>query len=267
MATLKLPEKPFFILGPCVIESLDLCLTVADKLAQIAQKHQLKIFFKASYDKANRSSTKSFRGMGIDQGLEILAKVRSASGLPIITDVHTPVEAEIAGAVVDMLQTPAFLCRQTDLIVAAAKTGKAVNYKKGQFLSPQEMKNVAEKALSAGAKAENVFLCERGFSFGYNNLVVDMRSLAIMRSHGFAVVFDATHSVQLPGGAGDKSSGERTMVPVLARAAAGVGVDGFFMETHPEPEKSLSDAANALPLADLEDLIIKLINIHQVVRS
>lgn len=262
--SLQLPDKPFFILGPCVIESKELCLEVAETLVKIANEHKIKIFFKASYDKANRTSNKSFRGLGIKQGLDVLAEVREKTSLPILTDVHTPADIEQAAQVVDMLQTPAFLCRQTDLITAAAKSGKPVNYKKGQFLSPPEMKNVAEKALQAGALHKNIFLCERGFSFGYNNLVVDMRSLKIMRDLGYKTVFDATHSVQLPGGGGDKSSGEREMVPTLAKAAAAVGVDGFFMETHPRPAEALSDAANAWPLEKLNNLISTLIKIHQV---
>lgn len=266
--SLPLPRQPFFILGPCVIESEEHSLSTAATIADIAERLKIKVYFKSSFDKANRSSGKSFRGLGLDEGLRILDKVRTATGLPILTDVHTPEEARSAGDVVDFLQTPAMLCRQTDLIAAvgevSAKKNKPINLKKGQFLSPHEMKNVGDKAMAMGTARDHVYLCERGFSFGYNNLVVDMRSLAIMRGLGYGVVFDATHSVQLPGGAGDKSSGQREFVPVLARAAIAVGIDGLFMETHPNPEQALSDGPNAWPLQQLEGLIKHLLELHQV---
>lgn len=266
-----LPEKPFFILGPCVIESEAHTLMMAQAIAEIAQRLQIRVIFKSSFDKANRTSGQSFRGLGIDEGLRILQKARTQSGLPILTDVHTPEEAAIAGEVVDMLQTPAMLCRQTDLIHAVAAVSatlkKPINIKKGQFLSPHEMKNVADKALAMGAQRDWVHLCERGFSFGYNNLVVDMRSLAIMRSFGHPVVFDATHSVQLPGGAGDQSSGQREFVSTLARSAIAVGIDGVFMETHNDPAHAKSDGANALPLAQLESLLRDLLRIHRALKD
>ena len=255
-------KKPFFILGPCVIESRELCLEIAKKLKLISDSLQIEVYFKASYDKANRSSIQSYRGLGIDNGLKVLAEVRETTGLPILTDVHSPTEAKKASEVVDMLQTPAFLCRQTNLIEAVAKTGKPVNYKKGQFLSPMEMKNLADKALAYGANPINIYLCERGFSFGYNNLVVDMRSLEIMKSLGYKVVFDVTHSVQLPGGSGITSGGTRKMIPVLAKAAAAVGVHGFFLETHPEPKKAKSDSENCWHLDKLEELIKIILKIH-----
>ena len=243
----------FLIAGPCVVESETLAIETAGRLKEITAGLGIPFIYKSSFDKANRSSHKSFRGPGIEEGLRILETVRSQIDVPVLTDVHedTPL-AEVA-AVVDVLQTPAFLCRQTNFIQAAASQGKPVNIKKGQFLSPWDMKNVADKALATGNK--QVMVCERGASFGYNNLVSDMRSLAVMRNCNVPVVFDATHSVQLPGGQGSCSGGQREFVPVLARAAVAAGVSGVFMETHPEPEKALSDGPNAWPLGDMETLL------------
>jgi len=246
-------DRPFFLIaGPCVVESEGLVLDIAGRMQEITSRLGIPYIFKASYDKANRSSKASFRGPGIEQGLRILAEVKRQLGLPVLTDVHedTPM-AEVA-AVVDVLQTPAFLCRQTNFILSAASQGKPVNVKKGQFLSPWEMKNVIEKARSTGN--EQILACERGFSFGYNNLVSDMRSLAVMREYA-PVVFDATHSVQLPGGQGSASGGQREFVPVLARAAIAVGVAGVFMETHPDPANALSDGPNAWPLDRMQSLL------------
>jgi 2-dehydro-3-deoxyphosphooctonate aldolase (KDO 8-P synthase) len=246
-------DRPFFLIaGPCVVESEGLVLDVAGRMKEITAALGIPYIFKASYDKANRSSKSSFRGPGIEEGLRILSEVRRQLGLPVLTDVHedTPM-AEVA-AVVDVLQTPAFLCRQTNFILSAASQGKPVNVKKGQFLSPWEMKNVVEKARSTGN--EQILACERGFTFGYNNLVSDMRSLAVMRAYA-PVVFDATHSVQLPGGQGTASGGQREFVPVLARAAVAVGVAGLFMETHPDPAKALSDGPNAWPLDRMRSLL------------
>ena len=247
------PDRPFFLIaGPCVVESEGLVLEIAGRMQEITRALGIPYIFKASYDKANRSSGKSFRGPGIEEGLRILAEVKRQLGLPVLTDIHedTPM-AEVA-AVVDVLQTPAFLCRQTNFILNAASQGRPVNIKKGQFLSPWEMKNVIDKARSTGN--EQVMACERGFSFGYNNLVSDMRSLAVMREYA-PVVFDATHSVQLPGGQGTASGGQREFVPVLARAAVAAGVSGVFMETHPEPAKALSDGPNAWPLDHMRSLL------------
>jgi 2-dehydro-3-deoxyphosphooctonate aldolase (KDO 8-P synthase) len=246
-------DQPFFLIaGPCVVESEGLVLDVAGRMQELTQSLGIPYIFKASYDKANRSSKASFRGPGIEQGLRILSEVKRQLGLPVLTDVHedTPM-AEVA-AVVDVLQTPAFLCRQTNFILSASSQGKPVNIKKGQFLSPWEMKNVVEKARSTGN--EQILACERGFSFGYNNLVSDMRSLAVMREYA-PVVFDATHSVQLPGGQGSASGGQREFVPVLSRAAVAVGVAGLFMETHPDPAKALSDGPNAWPLDRMRSLL------------
>ncbi|HEX7466066.1 MAG TPA: 3-deoxy-8-phosphooctulonate synthase, partial [Usitatibacter sp.] len=241
-------DKPFFLIaGPCVVESEELQMDVAGKLKEMTAELGIPFIFKSSYDKANRSSGKSFRGPGMEKGLEILAKVRKTLGVPILTDVHTEEEVPTVAAIVDVLQTPAFLCRQTDFIHAVARAGKPVNIKKGQFLAPSDMKNVVDKAREASG-ADNIMVCERGASFGYNNLVSDMRSLAIMRDTGCPVVFDATHSVQLPGGQGTSSGGQREFVPVLARAAVATGVSGVFMETHPDPSKALSDGPNAWPL-------------------
>jgi 2-dehydro-3-deoxyphosphooctonate aldolase (KDO 8-P synthase) len=250
-------ERPFFLIaGPCVIESQDLVVDVAGRLKEMTAALKIPFIFKASFDKANRSSSLSFRGPGIALGLKALARVREQIGVPVLTDVHedTPL-AEVA-AVVDVLQTPAFLCRQTNFIVAVSSLGKPVNIKKGQFLSPWEMQNVVDKARSTGNA--QIMVCERGFSFGYNNLVSDMRSLAVMRATGCPVVFDATHSVQLPGGQGDSSGGQREFVPVLARAAVAAGVAGIFMETHPDPAKALSDGPNAWPLDRMKSLLATL---------
>jgi 2-dehydro-3-deoxyphosphooctonate aldolase (KDO 8-P synthase) len=259
-------DRPFFLIaGPCVIESAALTEEIAGRLAEITTRLKIPFVFKASFDKANRSSAASFRGPGIAAGLKVLEAVRRAIGVPVLTDVHedTPL-AEVA-AVVDVLQTPAFLCRQTNFIINAASHGRPVNIKKGQFLSPGEMRQVVEKARSTGNEA--IMVCERGFSFGYNNLVSDMRSLAIMRNTGCPVVFDATHSVQLPGGQGTSSGGQREFVPVLARAAIAAGVAGVFMETHPEPAKALSDGPNAWPLARMEALLGTLKELDQAVKS
>jgi 2-dehydro-3-deoxyphosphooctonate aldolase (KDO 8-P synthase) len=260
-------ERPFFLIaGPCVVESRELQLDVAGKLKEITAKLGIPFVFKSSYDKANRSSSKSFRGLGMDAGLKILGEVKRQIGVPVLTDVHEEDEVKPVAAVVDMLQTPAFLCRQTDFIRAAASAGKPVNIKKGQFLSPQEMKNVVDKARDASGQ-DNVLVCERGFSFGYNNLVSDMRSLAIMRDTGCPVVFDATHSVQLPGGQGTASGGQREFIPVLARAAVAAGIAGLFMETHPDPAKALSDGPNAWPLGMMQELLETLVELDRAVKK
>lgn len=259
-------QHPFFLIaGPCVIEGSDLTQEIAGRLKEITGRLGIPFIFKASYDKANRSSAASFRGPGIDSGLKILGDVRRAIGVPVLTDVHedTPL-AEVA-SVVDVLQTPAFLCRQTNFILNTARAGKPVNIKKGQFLSPWEMKNVVDKARSTGN--QSILVCERGFSFGYNNLVSDMRSLAIMRETACPVVFDATHSVQLPGGQGSASGGQREFIPVLARAAVASGVAGLFMETHPDPSKALSDGPNAWPLGRMEALLGTLKEIDRSVKA
>jgi 2-dehydro-3-deoxyphosphooctonate aldolase (KDO 8-P synthase) len=259
-------DSPFFLIaGPCVIESEGLVLEVAGKLKEMTTRLGVPLIFKSSFDKANRSSRSSFRGPGIEGGLRILAEVKRQLGLPVLTDVHedTPL-AEVA-EVVDVLQTPAFLCRQTNFIVNVCSQGRPVNIKKGQFLSPWEMQNVVDKARSTGN--EHILVCERGFSFGYNNLVSDMRSLSIMRATGCPVVFDATHSVQLPGGKGSSSGGQREFVPVLARAAIATGVAGLFMETHPDPEKALSDGPNAWPLPRMESLLGTLKELDRIVKS
>lgn len=260
-------DKPFFLIaGPCVIESREFALETAKMLTDITGELGIPFLYKSSFDKANRTSGKSFRGPGVDEGLDILAEVKDTLNVPVLTDVHTPEQVEKVSQVVDMLQTPAFLCRQTDLIEAVGSCGKPVNIKKGQFLSPQEMVNVANKAHAAGGK-DKVTVCERGASFGYNNLVVDMRGLAVMRETNCPVVFDATHSVQLPGGKGDKSGGQREHVPVLARAAVAAGVSGLFMETHPDPENALSDGPNAWPTQKLKDLLIVLQQIDQSAKA
>src|SRR5271155_907347 len=259
-------ERPFFLIaGPCVIESQDLVVDVAGGLKEMTAALQIPFIFKASFDKANRSSSLSFRGPGIALGLKALSRVREQIGVPVLTDVHedTPL-AEVA-AVVDVLQTPAFLCRQTNFIIAVSSQGRPVNIKKGQFLSPWEMQNVVDKARSAGNT--EIMVCERGFSFGYNNLVTDMRALAIMRSTGCPVVFDATHSVQLPGGQGASSGGQREFVPVLARAAVASGVAGVFMETHPDPAKALSDGPNAWPLDRMASLLATLAELDRAVKK
>ena len=249
-----LDQPMFLIAGPCVVESRDLALDTAGTLKELCASLGIPFIYKSSYDKANRTSIKSFRGLGIDKGLEILDEVRKRLGVPVLTDVHEIEEIAGAAAAVDVLQTPAFLCRQTDFISAVAAAGKPVNIKKGQFLAPGDMKNVVEKAKAASGK-DNIMVCERGASFGYNNLVSDMRSLMIMRDTGCPVVFDATHSVQLPGGQGSSSGGQREYVPLLARAAVASGVAGVFMETHPNPEKALSDGPNAWPLKLMKPLL------------
>ncbi|WP_341674889.1 3-deoxy-8-phosphooctulonate synthase [Niveibacterium sp. SC-1] len=261
-------DRPFFLIaGPCVIESREMALATAAELKEITSALGIPFIYKSSYDKANRSSGKSFRGLGMMNGLEILAEVREKIGVPVLTDVHSSEEAPTVAQYVDVLQTPAFLCRQTDFIHTVAATGKPVNIKKGQFLAPGDMKNVVAKAREAANGADTIMVCERGASFGYNNLVSDMRSLAIMRDTDCPVVFDATHSVQLPGGQGDKSGGQREHVPVLARAAVATGVSGVFMETHPDPAKALSDGPNAWPLARMKELLTTLKAIDQVVKS
>lgn len=259
-------EHPLFLIsGPCVVESRELVMDVAGQLKELCREFEVPFIFKASYDKANRSSGGSFRGLGVDKGLEILADVRKTIGVPVLTDVHAEDELAAAAAAVDVLQTPAFLCRQTDFIRAAASTGRPVNIKKGQFLSPWEMKNVVTKARDASG-TDNILVCERGFTFGYNNLVSDMRGLMVMRETGCPVVFDATHSVQLPGGQGSASGGQREFVPVLARAAVASGVAGVFMETHPNPAKALSDGPNAWPLQHMRALLGTLKEIDQLVK-
>jgi len=260
-------DRPLFLIaGPCVVESREMALDTAGKLKEIAAAVGVPFIYKSSYDKANRSSSKSFRGLGMDTGLQILAEVRKQIGVPVLTDVHAEDEIAAAAEVVDVLQTPAFLCRQTDFIRAAAMSGKPVNIKKGQFLAPGDMKNVVDKAREASGK-DNIMVCERGASFGYNNLVSDMRSLAIMRDTRCPVVFDATHSVQLPGGQGTSSGGQREFVPVLARAAVATGVAGVFMETHPNPEKALSDGPNAWPLHLMKPLLEILKALDELVKK
>jgi len=259
-------DRPLFLIaGPCVVESRQLQMDTAGELKSICAALEIPFIFKSSYDKANRSSGKSFRGPGMEKGLEILAEVRSTLGVPVLTDVHTEQEIAQVARVVDVLQTPAFLCRQTDFIRAVACSGRPVNIKKGQFLAPWDMKNVVDKAREASGQ-DNILVCERGASFGYNNLVSDMRSLAVMRETGCPVVFDATHSVQLPGGQGTSSGGQRQHVPVLARAAVGAGVSGVFMETHPTPEKALSDGPNAWPLKHMRALLETLKELDEVVK-
>jgi 2-dehydro-3-deoxyphosphooctonate aldolase (KDO 8-P synthase) len=260
------PDRPFFLIaGPCVIESEGLVIDVAGRLKEMTTALNIPFIFKASFDKANRSSRSSFRGPGLEGGLKALAHVREKIGVPVLTDVHEDTPLDEVAAVVDVLQTPAFLCRQTNFIVAVCSQHKPVNIKKGQFLSPWEMQNVVDKARSTGN--EHIMVCERGFSFGYNNLVSDMRSLAIMRATGCPVVFDATHSVQLPGGKGDSSGGQREFVPVLARAAVATGVAGIFMETHPDPAKALSDGPNAWPLDRMRSLLQTLKELDGVVKK
>jgi 2-dehydro-3-deoxyphosphooctonate aldolase (KDO 8-P synthase) len=261
-------EQPLFLIaGPCTAESLELCVDVAGHLKEVTARLGIPYIFKASYDNANRSSGKSVRGPGIDAGLKLLDEVRRQVGVPILTDVHSEADITAVAAVVDVLQTPAFLCRQTDFIHAVAACGKPVNIKKGQFLAPGDMKNVVAKAREVNGGAENLMVCERGASFGYNNLVSDMRSLAILRETGCPVVFDATHSVQLPGGQGDTSGGQREFVPVLARAAVAVGIAGLFMETHPNPEKAWSDGPNSWPLAKMESLLTTLVALDKAAKA
>ncbi len=260
-------DRPFFLIaGPCVIESRELVMETAGRLAEMTRQIGIPFVFKASYDKANRSSSKSFRGLGMQKGLQILSDVRSALGVPVLTDIHGTDEIDEVAAAVDILQTPAFLCRQTDFIQAVAACGRPVNIKKGQFLSPWEMKNVVAKAREASG-TDNVLVCERGFSFGYNNLVSDMRSLMVMRETGCPVVFDATHSVQLPGGQGNASGGQREFVPVLARAAIAAGIAGVFMETHPDPSRALSDGPNAWPLDHMRVLLETLKSLDALVKQ
>jgi 2-dehydro-3-deoxyphosphooctonate aldolase (KDO 8-P synthase) len=261
-----LDRRIFLIAGPCVAESEQLCLDIAGQMKELCAGLGVGYIFKASYDKANRSSGKSFRGLGMDEGLRILAEVKRQLGLPVLTDVHDETQVAAVAAVVDVLQTPAFLCRQTDFIQACAASGKPVNIKKGQFLAPSDMKQVVLKAKEANNGADTLMVCERGASFGYNNLVSDMRSLAIMRETGCPVVFDATHSVQLPGGQGTSSGGQREFVPVLARAAVAAGVSGLFMETHPDPAKALSDGPNAWPLGQMKELLETLLELDTVVK-
>jgi len=259
-------DRPLFLIaGPCVIESETLAVETAGQLKSLAARLDIPFIYKSSFDKANRTSLSSFRGLGMAAGLKILEKIRQEVKVPVLTDVHEDTPLDEVAAVVDVLQTPAFLCRQTNFIQNVARTGKPVNIKKGQFLSPWDMKNVADKALATGNR--QIMVCERGASFGYNNLVSDMRSLAVMRETGCPVVFDATHSVQLPGGAGGKSGGQREFVPVLARAAAAVGIAGLFMETHPDPEKALSDGPNAWPLGRMEQLLIVLKEVDRTVKA
>ncbi|HYJ19484.1 MAG TPA: 3-deoxy-8-phosphooctulonate synthase [Burkholderiales bacterium] len=260
-------DKPMFLIaGPCVVESREMAMDTAGRLKEIAASVGVPFIYKSSYDKANRSSSKSFRGLGMDTGLQILADVKKQIGVPVLTDVHAIEEISAVAAVVDVLQTPAFLCRQTDFIHAVASSGKPVNIKKGQFLAPGDMKNVVDKAREASG-SDNIMVCERGASFGYNNLVSDMRSLAIMRETNCPVVFDATHSVQLPGGQGTSSGGQREFVPVLARAAVATGVAGVFMETHPDPAKAMSDGPNAWPLHLMKDLLQTLKALDDLVKG
>ena len=262
-----LDQPLFLIAGPCTAESLELCVDVAGQLKEVCASLGLPYIFKASYDKANRSSGRSARGPGLDAGLRLLAEVRRQVGVPVLTDVHDEADIAAVASVVDVLQTPAFLCRQTDFIHAVAACGKPVNIKKGQFLAPGDMKQVVAKAREANDGADNLMVCERGASFGYNNLVSDMRSLAIMRETSCPVVFDATHSVQLPGGQGTVSGGQREFVPVLARAAVAVGIAGLFMETHPCPEKALSDGPNSWPLARMASLLKTLVALDRAVKA
>jgi 2-dehydro-3-deoxyphosphooctonate aldolase (KDO 8-P synthase) len=257
----------FLIAGPCVIESQQMAIDTAGQLKEIAASLGIPFIYKSSYDKANRSSNKTFRGFGITEGLKILDEVRRQIGVPILTDVHTEEQVPEVASVVDVLQTPAFLCRQTDFITACAQSGKPVNIKKGQFMAPGDMKNVVQKAREANGGLDNIMVCERGASFGYNTLVSDMRGLAIMRETNCPVVFDATHSVQQPGGQGDKSGGQREHVPVLARAAVASGIAGIFMETHPDPSKALSDGPNAWPLHKMKDLLEVLVDLDKLVKK
>ena len=257
--------KLVLLAGPCVIEGYERTLMIGRRTKEIANRLGIPYIFKASFDKANRSSIKSFRGLGMEEGLKILAAIKAELNVPIVTDIHESYQAEIVAKVADILQIPAFLCRQTDLLVAAAKTGKVVNVKKGQFLSPNEMKNVVGKLEESGT--HKILLTDRGTSFGYNNLVVDFRGLPIMRSFGYPVIFDGTHSVQLPGGAGTSSSGQREFVDYLARAAAAVGIDGLFLEVHDNPAEALSDGANMIPLDKLEVLLKNVLAVHETVKE
>ncbi|HRH81265.1 MAG TPA: 3-deoxy-8-phosphooctulonate synthase [Thiobacillaceae bacterium] len=262
-----LDQPLFLVAGPCVVETEQLAMDTAGQLKEMCAGLGVNFIYKSSYDKANRSSGTSFRGLGMDEGLRILAEVKKQIGVPVITDVHTEAEIATVSEVVDVLQTPAFLCRQTDFIQACAASGKPVNIKKGQFLAPWDMKNVVDKAKQANGGADTILVCERGVSFGYNTLVSDMRGLAIMRETGCPVVFDATHSVQQPGGQGSRSGGQREFVPVLARAAVAVGIAGLFAETHPDPAKALSDGPNAWPLPMMRDLLATLMEIDALVKQ
>jgi len=257
--------KFLIIAGPCVIESWETIFTTAKFLKELSAKHDFNLVFKSSFDKANRTAVYGFRGPGLEKGLAMLADIKSKLGLPVLSDIHEVEQCAAAGAVLDVLQIPAFLCRQTDLLVAAALTGKCVNIKKGQFLSPGEMKNAVKKVVDSGN--ENVMLTERGTTFGYNNLVVDFRGVPIMKETGYPVIFDATHSVQLPGGAGDASSGQRQYIPTLAKAAVVAGVDGMFMEVHPNPDQAKSDAANQVPLSNVEELIAQVLKLYNTVKT
>jgi 2-dehydro-3-deoxyphosphooctonate aldolase (KDO 8-P synthase) len=262
---LRSGKRLFLIAGPCVIESEKLCFRIAETLQKVCARLGLTYVFKASFDKANRTSSRSFRGPGLDDGLAVLSRVRDRVGVPVLTDVHSEAQARTAGEVVDVLQIPAFLCRQTDLIEAAVATGKVVNVKKGQFLSPLEMGQVVKKAVEAGGR--RLLVTERGTTFGYNNLVADMRSIPILRGFGWPVVFDATHSVQLPGGGGDRSAGQRQFAPVLARCAVTAGADGLFIETHPRPDEALSDGPNMVPLADMARLLSGMVALREVAQD
>ena len=262
-----LDQPLFLIAGPCVIESESMTLDVAGQLKEMTDKLGIPFIFKSSFDKANRSSNKTFRGFGIDGGLRILAKVKQQINVPVLTDIHTEDQVKAVADVVDVIQTPAFLCRQTDFIAAVASSGKPVNIKKGQFLAPQDMKQVVQKAKDANGGLDNIMVCERGASFGYNTLISDMRSLSIMRETNCPVVFDATHSVQQPGGQGDRSGGQSEFVPLLARAAVSVGIAGIFMETHPNPKEALSDGPNAVPLDQMYDLLSILKELDHLVKS
>ncbi len=261
--SLKAPRRLILIAGPCVIETESLCLQIAAALRKTCERLGVRYIFKASFDKANRTSAQSFRGPGIAAGLRTLAKVRAQIGVPVLTDVHTEAQAAAAAAVVDVLQIPAFLCRQTDLIRAAVGTGKIVNLKKGQFLSPAEMGQVVQKAVEAGGA--KILVTERGTTFGYNNLVADMRSIPLLRGFGFPVIFDATHAVQLPGARGDQSNGQREFAPVLARCAVAAGASGLFIETHPRPDRALSDGPNMIPLADMPELLASLLRVRAAI--
>ncbi len=261
-------DQPLFLIsGPCVIESETACLHIAERLADIADRHRILVIFKASFDKANRTAHSSYRGPGLDDGLAILDRVRSATGLPILTDVHEAAQVPVAAEIVDVLQIPAFLSRQTDLVAAAAASGRPVNIKKAQFMAPADTIPLVEKARAAGGADVPIMLCERGSAFGYNNLVVDMTGIAKMRETGCPIVFDATHSAQLPGGQGSSSGGDRNAVPVLARAAVAVGISGLFMETHPDPDSALSDGPNSWPLDRLDGLLERLIDLDRSIKS
>ena len=262
-----LDQSLFLIAGPCVIESEDMTIDVAGQLKEMTDKLKIPFIFKSSFDKANRSSNKTFRGFGLEEGLRILEAVKKQLDVPVLTDIHTEAQVKPVAEIVDVLQTPAFLCRQTDFIAAVASSGKPVNIKKGQFLAPEDMIQVVRKAKDANGGIDNIMVCERGASFGYNTLVSDMRSLSIMRSTDCPVVFDATHSVQQPGGKGDRSGGQSEFVPLLARAAVSCGISGIFMETHPNPKEALSDGPNAVPLSEMANLLETLKELDQIVKS